>query len=117
MTSGELTPNAVVANLLELARELARLSTGLDDLEADAVNAREDLTLASAKAFLAAEGPVDVRKAEAIVATHYERLTAETAEALVRGRKRQLDSIKVRIDVGRSAAAALRAEISLGGVH
>lgn len=109
----ELTPNAVVSGLLELARQLAELSKDLDQIEIDAVNAREDLTLASAKAFLSAQGPVDVRKSEAIVATHHERLTAETAEALVRGRKRQLDTLKIRIDVGRSAAAALRAEMAL----
>jgi len=109
----DLTPTTVVNGLLELARELAALSKDLDAIEIEAVNRREDLTLASAKAFLAAEGPVDVRKSEAIVATHTERLAAETAEAIVRGRKRQLDSVKVRIDVGRSAAAALRAELDL----
>lgn len=109
----DITPNQVVSGLLELARQLAELSKDLDQIEIDAVNAREDLTLASAKAFLSAQGPVDVRKNEAIVATHHERLTAETAEALVRGRKRQLDTLKIRIDVGRSAAAALRAEMAL----
>ena len=109
----QLTPNSVVAGLLELSRELAVLSKGMDDLEADAVNAREDVTLANAQAFLAADGAMDLRKAQAIVATHHERLAAETAEALVRGRKRQLDTLKVRVDVGRSAAAALRAEIDL----
>ncbi len=109
----DLTPNSIVTGLLDLARELAALSADLDQLEVDAVNGREDLTLAQAKAFLAAEGPVDVRKNQALVATHAERLVAETAEALVRGRKRQLDTLKVRIDVGRSAAAALRAEMSL----
>lgn len=109
----DLTPNGVVTGLLELSRELAALSKGMDDLEADAVNAREDYTLANAQAFLAAEGAMDMRKAQAIVATHHERLAAETAEALVRGRKRQLDTLKVRVDVGRSAAAALRSEMSL----
>ena len=109
----DITPNSVVSNLVELARELARLSSDLDTLEIDAVNAREDATLANAQAFLSADGAMDMRKATAIVGTHHERLAAETAEALVRGRKRQLDSIKVRIDVGRSAAAALRAEIDL----
>lgn len=86
---------------------------GLNDLEQTAVEKREDYTLALSKAYLCAEGPVEQRKHEAIVATHAERLSAETAEALVRGRKRQLDTLKVRIDVGRSAAAALRAEIAL----
>lgn len=113
----DLTPNAVVSGLMELSRELAELSKGLDELEADMVNAREDFTLAHAKAYLAAEGSVETRKAIAITETHNERLTAETAEALVRGRKRQMQTLLARIDVGRSAAAALRAEISLGGVH
>ena len=111
--SNPLTPNSVVQGLLGLARELAELSKDLDQLEADAVNSREDFTLAQSKAFLSAEGAMELRKHQAIVDTHYERLTAETAEALVRGRKRQIDSIKVRIDVGRSAAAALRAEMTL----
>jgi len=109
----DITPNSVVSGLLELSRELAELSKDLDQLEADAVNSREDFTLAEAQAFLRAEGAMDIRKRQAIIDTHSERLVAETAEALVRGRKRQIDSIKVRIDVGRSAAAALRAEMSL----
>lgn len=113
----DVTPNQVVTNLLELARELAVLSTGLNDLELSAVNAREDYTLALSKAYLSAEGPVETRKHLALSWTSKERLAAETAEALVRGRKRQLDSVKVRIDVGRSAAAALRAEIALDGVR
>jgi len=106
-----------VSGLLRLSQELAELSKNLDQLEADAVNSREDFTLSLSKAYLAAEGPVETRKHQAIVDTHHERLTAETAEALVRGRKRQLQTLLTRIDVGRSAAAALRAEISLGGIH
>lgn len=113
----QLTPNAVVQNLLELARQLSALSSDLDRLEIEAVNKREDYTLALSKAFLSAEGAMELRKHQAVSWTSAERLAAETAEALVRGRKRQLDSIKVRIDVGRSAAAALRAEISLEGAR
>lgn len=108
-----LTPNAVVSGLLDLARELAVLAKDLDSIEIDAVNKRENLTLAISRAYLSADGPVETRKHIAITATHDERLAAETAEAIVRGRRRQIDSVKVRIDVGRSAAAALRAEMSL----
>lgn len=109
----ELTPNGVVSGLLKLSQELAELAKDLDNLEADAVNAREDHTLAYARAFLSSEGAMELRKHQATVDTHHERLAAETAEALVRGRKRQIDTLRVRIDVGRSAAAALRAEMSL----
>lgn len=113
MPTLDVTPIAVVQNLMELARQLQDLATGLDKLEQNAVEKREDYTLALAKAFLSADGAMELRKQQAIVDTHTERLAAETAEALVRGRKRQLDTIKVRIDVGRSAQAALRAEIDL----
>jgi hypothetical protein len=109
----ELTPNAVVSGLLDLSRELGKLSSDLDQLEIDAVNSKEDFTMAHARAFLEAVGPMDVRRYTAIEATHHERLAAETAEALVRGRRRQIEAIRVRVDVGRSAAAALRAEMSL----
>lgn len=64
-----------------------------------------------------AELSKDLDQLEIDAVNSREGLVAETAEALVRGRKRQLDSLKIRIDVGRSAAAALRAEITLGGVH
>ena len=106
----------------QIAEQLAKLSKQLDELvstiaaaEALAVDAREDYTLAHSKAFLWAEGPMDIRKHEAIVATHNERLQAEVAEATVRGLRRQIDSVKMRVDVGRSLGAALRAEASLAG--
>lgn len=109
----DLTPNQVVSGLLTLARELAELAADLDRIEADAVNLREDYTLAYSKAFLTAEGAVETRKHLAITETHAERLAAETAESVVRGRKRHIDTLRVRIDVVRSVAAAVRAEMNL----
>jgi hypothetical protein len=58
---------------------------------------------------------MDVRKHQSIADTHAERLAAETAEALVRGLRRQIDSTRIRVDIGRSLGAALRAEIGLAG--
>jgi hypothetical protein len=112
-----LTPNAVVSQLLQLGRELEKLTTDLDQIEKDAVNAREDYVLAKETAFLKAEGTQYIREAEAKVATHVERIAAELADANVRGARAHIASIKARIDIGRSAAAALRAEISLDGVR
>lgn len=113
--SGQLTANSVALQLAQLSRDLNNLVVRLDQAERDAVNAREDYTLALAKAFLSTEGPMDVRKHQSIVDTHTERLAAETAEAVVRGIRRQIDSVKVRIDVGRSVGAVVRSEISLAG--
>lgn len=110
-----LTANDVAASLAERGRELAALVTAIDKAERDAVNRREDYTLALSKAFLRAEGAMDIRKHQSIVETHVERLAAETAEAVVRGLRRSIDSVRVRIDIGRSLGAALRAEVSLAG--
>ena len=109
----DVTPNAVAANLAQLARDLAAMTDGLNELERNAVEKREDHTMAYSKAFLTAEGPMDIRKHQATVDTHSERLSAETAEALVRGRRAQIASLKVRIDVGRSVGAVVRSEIDL----
>lgn len=116
MSDKQLTANDVALALAKLGRELDGLVTALERAETDAVNRREDFTLAHARAFLRAEGAMDVRKHQAIVDTHAERLAAETAEALVRGLRRQVDSVKVRIDIGRSVGVAVRSEMALSGV-
>lgn len=113
----ELSPNAVVQNLLELARQLAELSRGMDELERDAVNKASEATNIYLKAFMAAEGPQYLREAMAKQAAADAQLQADLAKCLVTGRKRDLDVLRTRIDVGRSAAAALRAELDLERVR
>lgn len=115
MTDAPLTANGIASQLATLSRQLDSLVRQIGEAETAAVNAREDFTLAHSRCFLAAEGPMDVRKHTAVVQTHGERLAAETAEALVRGIRRQIDSVKLRVDVGRSLGAALRAETGLVG--
>lgn len=110
-----LTSNDIASQLAALARQLDALVRQIGEAEIVAVNAREDATLSLSKAFLTAEGPMDIRKHVSIEATHAERLAAELAEATVRGLRRSIDSVKVRIDVGRSVGAALRSEVSLAG--
>lgn len=115
MTDRTLTPTEVAAQLARLARELDDLVAAIDDAEKRAVHAREDFTMAYAKSFLTEEGSVEARKHKATVATHDSRLAAELAEQTVKGIRRQIDSVRIRIDVGRSLGAALRAEAGLAG--
>lgn len=111
-----MTPNDVALALAKLGRDLDAAVHALDGADREAVTRRENYTLAYAKAFLTAEGPMDVRKHQATVDSHAERLAAETAEQVVRGLRRQVESIKVRIDVGRSVGSAVKAELTaLGG--
>jgi arginyl-tRNA synthetase len=109
-----MTSTDVALHLAKLGRDLEGLVRAMDGAEREAVNRREDFTLAQSRAFLRADGAMDLRKHQAIVDSHAERLAAELAEATVRGMRRQLDSIKVRIDIGRSMGAAIRSEIALG---
>lgn len=113
MPRNELDPNQVVLNLLSLSRSMQQLSDELDDLEKHAVEAKEEYTLAYAKSFLSNGGSVEVRKQQSLLDTSDERLAAELAETLVRAHKRKIDTLRVRIDVGRSAAALVRAESEL----
>ncbi len=113
--AGPLTATDVASHLASLSRQLDQLVRDIGAAEVTAVNAREDATLALSKAFLRAEGPMDIRKHTAIVEAHDTRLAAELAEATVRGLRRSIDSVRMRVDVGRSLGAAIRAETSLAG--
>lgn len=109
----EMDPNQVILNLLELSRQLQKLSDEMLKLESDAVHAKETYTRVYAQAFLRNDGAVEVRKQQSLLDTGDERLQADLAETLVRAHKRKIDTLRVRIDVGRSAAALVRAEAEL----
>lgn len=106
-------PRQVVLLLLELSRELQKLSDSLEALEKDAVEKAEAYNQAHLTAFLHADGPQYLREAIADKATHEERLASKLAEVMVRGQKRKMDILRERIGVGRTASASLRAELEL----
>lgn len=113
----QLTPNAVALQLAQLARDLDHLVTEIDTAEKAAVNAREDFTMTHARAFLAAAGSMDIRRYVAVEATHAERIAAELAEQHVKAIRRQIESVRLRVEVGRTLAATLRTEMTNLGGH
>lgn len=96
-----------------LSRELANVTRELGVADRAATHAREKYIMAYAEAFRQTSGNMDVRKQLAIEATHKQRLAAEEADSRVRDLRRQIDAIKVRIDVGRSYGAAVRSELDI----
>lgn len=113
-----LSPNAVVSHLLQLEQDLEQLTRELDDVEKRAVEAREAYSRAKDKAILTVEGDtVGEREARARLATGVEKVAADLADAEVRNARARIASIKARIDIGRTAASTLRAEIALDGVR
>lgn len=113
---GQLTPNQVALNLAELARELARTVAAIEHAEKEAVEKRGAYDLAFSRAFLAADGSMDLRKHKAVVECHNQRMAADVADAVVRHLRRKIDEVKFRLDAGRSVGAAIRAEIQLAGL-
>lgn len=109
----ETDPHKVKLYLLKLSQVLQTLSDELDELERTAVESKEEYTVAYATAFLRNSGSVEVRKQQTLLDTKDERLKAELAEVMVKAHKRKIDTLRVRIDVGRSAAALVRAESEL----
>lgn len=110
-----LTSAGIARQLARLARQLDDLVSEVGDAERQAVNTREDYTRAYARTFLECSGAMDLRRQETLLATSDERLAAELAETHVKGLKRRAESIRLRIEIGRSLGAAVRAEAGLAG--
>jgi len=110
-----LNPTQIALQLAKLARDLDTTVQQLQVADRDWVEKRGAFDLAYSRAFLVADGPMDVRRHLATVETHQQRMDADVAEALVRHLRRRIDGIKVRVDVGRSYNAATRSELALAG--
>jgi hypothetical protein len=110
-----LNPTQIALHLAELARDLDTTVGQLKVVDHELTEKRAAADLAYSRAFLGAAGSVDARKHQAAIETHEQRLAADLADAMFRHLRRRTDAIKVRIDVGRTYNAAVRAEIALGG--
>ena len=108
-----LTPLAVVKQLSQLARELDQTTDMLYAADLDAADKRQQADITESKAFLATDGPMDIRRHTARVLADKVEQEALVAEALVRFLKNKLKSLDLRIEVGRSMGTSLRAEMKL----
>jgi len=111
-----LTNAAEVAARLNEALQVQN-SVALELVKADtaAVTAKLAYDHAYSRAFLVAEGAMDVRKHTALDQTHALRVTAEMADLQVRNYRRRLDALRTEIDITRSIGAGVRAEASAFG--
>jgi hypothetical protein len=100
-----------VRNLSRLTEELRNNTTALRVAEQDAAVKRHVADMAESRAFLSADGPMDIRKHTARVAADDKEGAALVAEALVRVLRQEIRAIETRIDVGRTYGATVRAEL------
>lgn len=106
----DITPTNAVIELAKLSRDLDAAGFRVRDAERDAVNKRHTAKVEFQKAFLAADGSVQARQAEATLKTADQALSAELAEAELRILRSDIRILESRIDVGRSVVGVLRAE-------
>jgi hypothetical protein len=106
----QLTPLEVVRQLGELTVQLDRTVSALKLAERDMAEKRHAADIAESRAFLAADGAMELRKHKARVAADRQEQDALVAEALVRVLRQEIRAIDTRIDVGRTYGATVRAE-------
>ena len=109
----------MIPNQLEIVKRLSELSKLLDAatddiaaLDEAAVVTKQANEVAYARAFLAAEGPMDARKAQAVIVTADAALAMELAAAKHRACRERIRTLGVQIEVGRTLSAATRSQFA-----
>jgi hypothetical protein len=110
----ELTPAAVVRTLSQISKEIDELTDELAVLDEATVVKRQEYKVAYARAFLEADGSMDIRRYTAETATADVLLEYELAEQKHRAAVAQLKALRDRLEVGRSLGAIMRLEWTSG---
>ena len=106
----------IVKRLSELSRLLDAATVEVAELDEAAVVAKQSHEVAYARAFLAADGPVDARKALATVAVFDDALAMELAAAKHRACRERINTIRSQLSIGQTLSAALRTQFSAEAV-
>ncbi len=100
----------IIANLGALSWELTQHLTDYKRLNLDAAKARRAYKVAFAGSVLRGEGPMELRKAAATVATADLLLAMEIAEAEFDNCRAELRVTGQRLDSGRTIASTIRSD-------
>lgn len=106
------TPAELAQDLIALAGQLHNATFEAAKLDEESVRAKSRYEVAYARAFLAADGSVDVRKQLAVLETETPKLDAEIAAQKLRACAERLRYIRTSLDVGRTLSATTRAEFA-----
>ena len=105
----------VIKRLAEVSRMLDAATDELAVLDEDAVQAKQVFEVGYARAFIEAEGSVDMRKHVATVRTAGERLAFELAYAKHRACKERINTLRNQLSTGQTVSAALRHQFAAEG--
>jgi len=107
---GDFSPASVVQTLSEIARQIDAKADEVAELDREAVIARQEQKRAYARAFLTADGAMDVRRYKAEEATADLSMQAELAEQVLRAARERLKVLRDRLEVGRSVGSIVNLE-------
>lgn len=108
-----MNPHVIAEQLLRLSTDLDNAIKTLGDLEATAVDAEGEFKVKYSRAFRNATGSVEDRKQFAIEECATEWHTWGLAASAARLQRDHLKALHTRIDVGRTLASNVRAEVGL----
>ena len=98
----------IVKRLSELSRLLDAATDEVAILDEAAVKAKQAHEVAAARAYLTAEGSIEARKAQAVIACADLALESELAQAKHRACRERIRTIGTQLDTGRTLSAAIR---------
>jgi hypothetical protein len=105
-----LTPQQVIDTLSVIGRDIDEATSEIALLDEEAVRARATYKTNYARAFLSAEGAMDVRRYTADLATADSYLFHELADQKHRASVNQIKALRDRLEVGRSISVLVRLE-------
>lgn len=107
---GDLTPAAVIQTLSDIARQIDAKADEIAELDREATVTRQEYKKAYARAFLTADGAMDIRRYKAEEATADLSMQAELAEQVLRAARARIAVLRDRLDVGRSVGSIVKME-------
>jgi hypothetical protein len=110
VTMSNLTPADIIATLSRIAKDIDECTDDIARLDEATVKARTKYKTEYAKAFLAAEGSMDIRKYTADLQTSQTHFEAEIADQQHRAAVSALRALRDRLEVGRSLGPLVRLE-------
>lgn len=110
--ASNLTFADITETLADISRDIEKAAHAAAAADLEATKRRVAYKGAHARAFLTADGAMDIRRETAMLTTQDELLAYELAQAEHRAAVEQIRVLRDRLEVGRSIGALIRAEYS-----
>jgi|TARA_R110000824_G_scaffold96336_3_gene230809 hypothetical protein len=105
-----LTPAQIISTLSTISKDIDEATDEIARLDEQAVRARATYKTAYARAFLGAEGSMDIRRYTAELETAEAHLESELADQQHRASVSAIKALRDRLEVGRSLGPLVRLE-------